>query len=106
VSIKFNSKVLVSAATTVTGDWYLLDYKFNGSQERAFMGTLTSAAVSASDTIVLQVTPDEDRDSIVNIVDVSTFVSGSFSGILHGPWTYVRAVKNGAGGVGLMKIVG
>ena len=108
MSIKFNPTVLVSAAASTTGGWYPLDYKFNGSQERLITARMDANSVSASDTIQIQATPDEftNTTSISTIVPVTSFTTTNYSAILNGPWTAVRAVKTGAGGVGWVKFVG
>lgn len=109
MSIKYNSQVLVSAAASTTGAWYPLDYKFNGSQKRALVARLDANAVSASDTIQIQLTPDEfksDPTVISTIVTVTSFTTTEYNTILEGPWTAIRAVKTGAGGVGWVRFVG
>lgn len=108
MSIKYNPITLVSAASAVTGAWVPLDFKFKSIQQRVVVATQDANSVSAGDVLQLQVTPDgfTTTASISTIVTVTSFTTATYSGVLNGPWTAIRAVKTGAGGTGLVKIVG
>lgn len=108
MSTRNHSHILVNSTVSVNGDWVLLDWKFKSIQQRTLSGTLTANAVSAGDSVVLQVTPDDvlTAASIENVFDVTAFTTTEFTAILNGPWTYVRAQKTGGNGVGTIFLVG
>jgi hypothetical protein len=82
----------------VTDDILITDHRNKEVNERGYIGTLTSG-----DSLAIQVKLSAE-DSAWHTV--STITDTTFSGILRGPWPYVRVNKTGTAGVATFYIQG
>ena len=104
----FRQRDLLNTASAGAGDWYKLD-SFNDG-DRGISITL----VDTADSVQIQTTSkdlawnDYDLDTIITTADISNagdFTGAtSFSKVLEGSWTAVRAVKTGTAGIAKVTI--
>jgi len=104
----FRQRDLLNTSEAGAGEWYKLD-RFNDG-DRGISITLTNTA----DSVQIQTTAkklewnDYDLDSVITTADISNagdFTGDlSFSEILTGSWTAIRAVKTGTAGTAKVTI--
>lgn len=91
---------MLNTAAADTGEWIHLDYRFEPDQTRTVMGDLTTG-----DTVVIEATQIKAKDknalaAIIVAADITILESytADFNDVLNGPWTFVRARKEGTAG--------
>lgn len=97
---------IYSAIAAGTGDWVPLDTRYEKTPE----GRALRVQLTAGDTITLQaITKDVkgiDKSFLTSLLaqDISTLktYTQSETDLLDGNWTYIRAVKTGTAGIGII----
>lgn len=76
---------------------YLLDYRFfDSNYPVSFVGTQTS--VGTGDNIKVYVSPDAKGNVAGTFVQIESFTTTAFTGVIQGNWAAVKFVGNGSGG--------
>ena len=91
---------LSSVAASIATEWFLVDFRFQGIQERSIQGTKVSAA---SDTVHVELRTDglDSQGATTTVITTATSWAGSvtnFSAVIRGPFQFIRIRKEGAGG--------
>jgi len=105
-SIRRN-KVLYNALAAGTGEWIPLDVRY----DKHPVGRTLRVVLTAGDTLTLQgIVKDEkgiDKSFLDSLTsdDISTLkvYTTSEVDVLDGAWTYIRAVKTGTAGTGILE---
>lgn len=106
MSIRRN-KFLYNAIAAGTGDWIPLDVRYEGHPE----GRPLRIVLSAGDTLTLEgIVRDvkgADKSFLTSLVTTDISIIKVYTetedDLLDGNWTYIRAVKTGTTGLGIME---
>lgn len=76
---------------------YLLDYRFfDANFPVSFVGTQTS--VGTGDFVKVYVSPDARKNVAGTYVQIESFTTTAFTGVIQGAWGGVKFVTGGTGG--------